>query len=249
MLSVQMETAEKELFLQKENASIPSYKIRFQRNFAQTGGSNSKLSFVTARDCINVRLTNDTALSALRFEIEFKGKFVYRPLAFSPRTQSLKSYVNFQETSLTVVILDGEGNGIPSGDGDIVNIPIEGDQEFQVTGAYVSTRTTGIKEIDYTVATQNAHDYIFLEQNDPNPFSNRTIIEFQIADDSDVKVIIYDVGGTLIRTILDSRLESGKHCVEWDGRDDNGNLIESGIYLYKLDAGIYSVTKKMVYLR
>jgi len=244
-----METIEKDLPLQKEVATIPSYKIKFQRNFAQCGSFNSKLSFVTSRDYIDVRLTNETAVSALRFEIEFKGKFVYRPIAFSRRIQNLNSYVNFQETSLTVVILDDEGNGIPSGDGSILSIPIEGDQEFQVTAAYASTRTTGIKEIDYTVATQNANDYILLDQNDPNPFSTWTRIEFQIADDSDVKVIVYDVGGTLIRTILDSKLESGKHHVDWDGRDDNGNLIESGIYLYKLYAGIYSVTKKMVYLK
>ncbi len=150
---------------------------------------------------------------------------------------------------MTLVILDIDGKGISPGDGTIASIPIDDEREFQVIAAYASTRMTGIKEIDYTVANENAQDYILLEQNEPNPFSTSTRIEFQIADDTDVKVIIYDVGGALVRTLLDSKLKIGSHSVEWDGSDDGGNLVDSGIYLYKLFAGIYSVTKKMVYLK
>jgi hypothetical protein len=248
-LSVQMETIERNVLIENEDRKPYSYKVKFQRNFTSPSGSNSKLKFVVSQNRINVKLTNETLITALRFEISFKDKFTYKPIAFSERLQDLNTYINFEETSLTLVILDIDGKGIASGDGTIASIPIDDQQEFQVVAAYASTRTTGIKEIDYTIANENAQEYISLEQNDPNPFSTSTRIDFQIADDTEVKVIIYDVGGALVRTLLDSKLEMGLHTVEWDGKDDSESSVESGIYLYKLFAGIYSVTKKMVYLK
>jgi len=244
-----METIERNILIDKENRKPFSYKVKFQRNFTSCGGSNSKLKFVVSENRIDVKLTNENVITALRFEISFKDKFAYKPISFSARLQNLNTYINFEETSLTLVILDIDGKGITPGDGTIVSIPIDDEQEFQVVAAYASTSTTGIKEIDYTVANENAQDYILLEQNEPNPFGTSTTIEFQIADDTEVKIIIYDVGGALVRTLLDSKLGMGLHSVEWDGKDDSGNFVESGIYLYKLFAGIYSVTKKMVYLK
>ncbi len=244
-----METIEKNILIEKEDNGSSNYKVRFQRNFTSPAGSGPRLKFVVAQNRIEVRLTNDTAISALRFEISFKDKFSYKPISFGGRLLNLNTYINFEETSLTLVILDIDGKGISAGDGMIASIPISDGQEFQVIAAYASTRNSGIKEIDYTIANENAQEYILLEQNDPNPFSSSTTIDFQIADDTEVKVIIYDVGGALVRTLLDRRLEMGSHSVEWDGRDDSGSYVDSGIYLYKLFAGIYSVTKKMVYLK
>lgn len=244
-----METIEKDFLIEKEDRKPHSYKIKFQRNLTSSGSSISKLKFVVSQSRIDVKLTNETAISALRVELSFKDKFVYKPISFGTRLQNLDTYINFEETSLTLVIIDIDGKGISPGDGTIASIPIDDDQEFQVVAAYASTRTTGIKEIDYTVADENARDNILLEQNEPNPFSTSTRIEFQIWDDTEVKAVIYDVRGALIRTLLDSRMEIGLHGVEWDGKDDSGNYVDSGIYLYKLFAGIYSVTKKMVYLK
>ncbi|HUI30451.1 MAG TPA: FlgD immunoglobulin-like domain containing protein [Candidatus Acidoferrales bacterium] len=244
-----METIERSFVIEKGQVKIPSYTVRFRRNFAPSGTSDAQMKFVVSHNSINAKLVNKDPIAALRFEIEFKDKFVYRPITFSHRIQSLNSYINFQDTFLTIVILDIDGKGIPTGDDTIANIPIDDRQDFQVTGAYASTRTTGIKEIEYTVVNETDENFITLEQNDPNPFNTSTNIEFWIAEDAEVKVVMYDVGGALVRTLLDSQLRSGTHEVEWDGKDDSGNPAESGIYLCKLYAGVYSVTKKMLCLK
>lgn len=172
---------------------------------------------------------------------------VHRPITFNPRIQNLDGYINFQETLFTVVLLNIDGKGIIPGEGTIVSIPIDNRQDFQVTAAYASTSNTEIKEIRHAVINEN--DFIVLEQNDPNPFVTTTKIKFQTVDDTEVKVVIYNTGGALIRTLLDSALKSGAHIVEWEGKDDSGDIVESGMYLYKLYAGVYSMTKKMLFVK
>ncbi len=210
----------------------------------------TELRLVTGNSTIDVRLSNSVAISALRFEITFEKKFSYRAPDLSPRVQDLNNYINFQDNVVTFVLLDIDGKGIPAGNGSIIKIPVEGEQRFEVSAAFASTRTSGISEISYSVVNESADDEtLILEQNDPNPFSGRTRLDFKIPNDADTKLVIYDVGGALIRTLVDMKLESGSHSVEWDGQDDSGKPVESGIYLYKLYAGVYSVTKKMVFLK
>ena len=216
-----------------------------------SGSANATLRFIATRTSIDVKLFGGTQISALRFEIAFGNKFKYRTPDLGVRVKSLKNYINFQDNVLTFVLLDIDGKGIKLDEGTIISIPFDHDQNFEVTSAYASFGTSGITELDYAVSNDTIVDgeTLTLEQNDPNPFSTTTKLEFRIADQASVKFIIYDVGGALIRTLLDSTLDAGAHRVEWDGMNDSGKVVEAGIYLYKLYAGINSVTRKMVFLK
>ncbi len=221
-----------------------------QVSFRPQTYAKTRLQFVIAHNKIEVKLSNEESLSALRLEIMFPHKFRYRVPELHPRLQGLNSYINFQENILTVVLLDIDGRGISPGEGTIISIPLNEDQDFQIAAAFASSRTSGICEIDYSVSNYNSADeFIVLEQSDPNPFSNVTKIEFKVASDVDAKIVIYDVGGALIRTLLDSALVAGVYRTEWDGKDDTGKQVDSGIYFYRLYAGVYSMTKKMIYLK
>lgn len=209
----------------------------------------NKLRFVVGNSGIDVRLSNTVPISALRFDIAFEIKINYRTPNLALRAQHLNNHINFQDNVMSFVLSDIDGKGIAPGNGSILNIPFEGGQHFDVACAFASTRTGGVSEINYSVSREaEDEETIILEQNDPNSFSGRTRLDFRIPNDADTKLIIYDAGGALIRTLVDSMLESGSHSVEWDGEDDSGNTMESGIYIYRLYAGVYSVTKKMVYL-
>jgi len=84
----------------------------------------------------------------------------------------------------------------------------------------------------------------------PNPFKATTLIRFSIRERSRVSLKIYNVAGQLVRRLFDRDLSPGTYTdVMWDGRDDSGNSIGPGVYLYKLDTPLYSETKKMVLLR
>ncbi|MFQ6103534.1 MAG: M14 family zinc carboxypeptidase [Candidatus Glassbacteria bacterium] len=90
-----------------------------------------------------------------------------------------------------------------------------------------------------------------LGQNYPNPFNPLTTITFDVPgiQKQKTRLSIYDVRGRLIRVLLDEPLEPGRHVVTWDGRADTGEITGSGIYIYKLDSGGQTATRKMVLLR
>jgi hypothetical protein len=219
-------------------------------NFPSHGSAEPILRFVVTTNSIEIKLSNNEPVTALRFELEFAKGFKYKIPELSARIQTLSTNINFQDNILTFVLLDISGTGIAPGSGTIVSIPFEDGKNFRVTAAYAATRTSGLKEMEYTISDyESSNDLIVLEQNDPNPFSVSTRIEFQIPERERVKVIIYDVDGALIRTLADSTMDGGTHTVEWNGTDDGGNEVEPGVYFYKLYAGVYSLTKKMVFAK
>jgi hypothetical protein len=88
-----------------------------------------------------------------------------------------------------------------------------------------------------------------LLQNYPNPFNPMTTIDYTIASACPVEVAIFNVEGQKIRTLLSEVKVAGAHRTIWDGRNDKGASVASGIYFYRLRAGSYSSVKKMLLLR
>jgi len=88
-----------------------------------------------------------------------------------------------------------------------------------------------------------------LGQNSPNPFHPTTGISFSLPAAGPVKLDIYDVRGALVRVLLDERREAGRYEVTWDGRDDGGRQMASGVYLYRLQAGGRVESQRMVLVK
>jgi len=88
-----------------------------------------------------------------------------------------------------------------------------------------------------------------LMQNYPNPFNPSTTIRFDIPKEARVKVVIYDIMGRQVRTLVDEDLKPGVYKITWDGRNDNGEILSSGIYFYRIVADKFVDVKKMVLLK
>lgn len=90
-----------------------------------------------------------------------------------------------------------------------------------------------------------------LGQNAPNPFNPSTTIQFAVPEGKagQVTLKVYDVRGRLIRSLVDGAKESGTYTVFWDGTNENGQKVSSGVYLYRMVAGDFSQTRKMVMLK
>jgi predicted extracellular nuclease len=88
-----------------------------------------------------------------------------------------------------------------------------------------------------------------LEQNYPNPFNPETRLYFQLPVAEDVKLIVYNTRGQIVRNLVDHRYESGNHIVNWDGRDNAGNLAPTGVYIYRIKAGDYIAARKMTLVK
>ena len=105
------------------------------------------------------------------------------------------------------------------------------------------SQTVGLEDIDMIPDTYE------LVQNYPNPFNPSTTLTYGLPEMSDVKIIIFDISG---RTIMEWKINAqraGWHHVVWNGRNINGDQVSTGMYIYKLYAGDYSDTKKMVLVK
>jgi len=85
-----------------------------------------------------------------------------------------------------------------------------------------------------------------LIQNYPNPFNPETDISYALPSDCKVNLTIYNLLGQKVKTLVNEPQTAGYKTTHWNGRDEQGNLVSSGIYFYKLNAGEYTDTKKMV---
>ncbi len=89
-----------------------------------------------------------------------------------------------------------------------------------------------------------------LRQNVPNPFNPNTNINFDLYEEADVSLHVYNLKGQLIKTLLDNRaLDFGPYSIEWDAADSDGNSVSAGIYLYKLTVGDEVALKKMTLIK
>ena len=89
----------------------------------------------------------------------------------------------------------------------------------------------------------------FLRQNRPNPFNPTTLIRFGLSKPGHVSLRVYDAAGRRVRTLVDATRPAGRHTIEWDGMNDRRQPVASGIYFYRLTAGSFVETRKMVMVR
>jgi hypothetical protein len=92
-------------------------------------------------------------------------------------------------------------------------------------------------------------DAYSLSEAYPNPFNPETNIKFNIAKAGNVKLVVYNILGQKVRTLLDNELTAGQFTAKWDGRDDYGFNVSSGVYFFQLESGSFNMTKKMVLMK
>ncbi|HPU86285.1 MAG TPA: FlgD immunoglobulin-like domain containing protein [Candidatus Latescibacteria bacterium] len=88
-----------------------------------------------------------------------------------------------------------------------------------------------------------------LEQNVPNPFNPSTTIQFRVPDAGFVKLAIYGIDGQLVRSLTAQHVEAGVHEAVWDGRDNSGRAVASGVYVYRLTSDRGVISRRMVLAR
>ena len=131
---------------------------------------------------------------------------------------------------------------------DVAIDPIESDLLYAATpwGVYVldtdgvSTAIEEEREVTPTI-TRLMHNY-------PNPFNSATVIPFSLERQAHVRLEVFAVSGQRVRVLVNKPLPAGSHQLHWDGKDDHGRSVASGVYLYRLTPGV-AVTHRMVLLK
>lgn len=88
-----------------------------------------------------------------------------------------------------------------------------------------------------------------LYQNYPNPFNPMTTIYYSVAHVDRVRILVFDVRGSLVVSLVDGISQPGRYHLIWNGRGDTGKLVSSGLYFYHMQIGTYQSTQKMMLLK
>jgi hypothetical protein len=188
--------------------------------------------------------------------------FAYLPNPFNAK-------VGLSDTTKDNVMTSGQISPPPSKRGDYAHImalapqALSGSQslEFVTVIIWAESESELLQRFDaaynkYNAPTDSEDDgdaivpYAFsLSQNYPNPFNPQTTIQFSIDRGQQVSLSVYNVLGRRVKTLVDRSLEAGNHEVVWDGFDDFGNSVASGIYFYRLNTSIGHVSRKMMLLK
>ena len=114
----------------------------------------------------------------------------------------------------------------------------DGGGEFHLQNSSVKVSDDHSSIIDYNI-----------QQNYPNPFNPKTTIDYQLPETSLVKLEIFNILGQKMRTLVEKKMERGQHQTVWDGMDDEGAPVTSGIYLCRFEANNFQRTMKMLLMK
>ena len=145
----------------------------------------------------------------------------------------------------------------PDGSHISIEWPMSLDMSYDPTSAAATASATGgpvgdPRWMQSTVGIDNDVNVpkeFTLKQNYPNPFNPTTDISFTIGQTSDINLTIYNLLGQKVRVLENASRQAGTHTLRWDGRDQMGQDVSTGVYLYTLTNGTKSITKKMALMK
>jgi hypothetical protein len=112
-----------------------------------------------------------------------------------------------------------------------------------ISGDFTINATTGIDDPETTA------ELFLLYPAFPNPFNPTTTIRYDLSEGTRVSLTIYDITGAKVRTLVDDFQTQGEKSVQWDGRNDQGRIVSSGVYFYRMQAGNEVRLNKVTFLK
>ena len=183
------------------------------------------------------------------------------PVAWNNRLRQMEVFSSDRFHTLYTYFSNGEGtssvfDGLPiafyttKGNSQIVvtSIPLYFIKEeqsklfIQTVLNHLAENTSDFDHNVLSVQNINLHNY-------PNPFNPSTIIEFSLPVPTNIEIDIFNIRGQKIRSLTNDSFLAGSHKIEWNGTDDSGRAVGSGIYFYRMIANDFSVTRRMVLLK
>jgi hypothetical protein len=186
----------------------------------------NNIAVITATAIFSDPIERSGLIGTLLARVEFKAK---------PGVTVSDSTITID----TVTTRDGFGNVVAT-------LMLQDTAQNTILPEFVGGRRDVITDVDDDGTRPVAYE---LEQNFPNPFNPATTIAFAIPRTSYVHLVVFNLLGQRVLTLVDDVLPPGRREIEWNGRDENGRVVSSGIYFYRLSSDEFSETRKMVLMK
>jgi len=207
--------------------------------------------YVTSKG-VTIRVENSEDVAGLQVDLT---NVISAPSTISSPFSNAK--YNLESNVMRVVLVDKDAKTLSAGSHTIAIIPmsIMNLTEIGVKNLIVGGSSGQLLSSDAMVTNSQAPDDnqvptdFALNQNYPNPFNPSTVIKFSVPQTSPVRITIYNMLGQQVRVLFAGVMEAGERSVTFDAKDQNGKTLTSGIYMYRMNAGTFVQTKKMMLLK
>jgi len=204
-------------------------------------------------DLIQLRLDADVPLGGLQFDLVDPLNFM---TLTDPQTGDLVEHMSVYQGNTGrghrygLLDLEGEG-GIRAGSGVALKIGYKGPET--ITTEAVSFFDESGNELPATYGERDKSEALptsfELSQNYPNPFNPTTTIKYALAKQAKVELVVFNVLGQKVRELVNETQKPGYHSIVWDGADNLGDKVATGIYFYRLKAGEFTQSRKMALIK
>jgi len=178
----------------------------------------------------------------------------------SIENEHIDVFTSVNDNRMRILGIDLAGSQIDLSSGLLMNVPIQvidenasGSIDFEVDDLILSGPGGVEIQCECLVSTIDiglpAPQEFSLQQNYPNPFNPTTSIRYDLAETADASLVIYNMLGQQVRTLVTERQDVGRYEVIWNGLNDAGQPVATGVYIYHLQAGHFSKTIKMAFVK
>jgi len=186
------------------------------------------------------------------------SKVEVKEISRTSRTENLGLYYSIESGKVKIGMVDIYGaNILAPGEGSILKIKFQkknnqaGISSVKIDRAIVvnpSAQELNV-QIEPNKVIRSIPQTFSLAQNYPNPFNARTVIKYSLPKDSKVEIAIYNILGRKVKTLVNEHQQAGYKTVVWDGKNQKGNEVASGVYFYRITADDFVQSKKMLLLK
>jgi len=164
----------------------------------------------------------------------------------TPGVHTINTWIREDGLSIDKIVMTTDANFTPSGTG-----PAESPNLAPVIGGSDVVREGGnaLGDLGETLVQSNLPTEFALEGNFPNPFNPTTTVGFALPEASAVRLVVYDMMGREVTTLIDTNLGAGRYQARWEGKNDFGNTVASGVYILRMTAGDFSQVHQMVMMK
>ena len=165
----------------------------------------------------------------------------------TPGVHTINTWIREDGLSIDKIVMTTDPNYTPTGTG-----PGESPNLAPVAGSAGNTQREGgnaLADMGEASLQSNLPTEFALEGNFPNPFNPTTTVGFALPEASDVRLVVYDMMGREVTTLIDTNLGAGRYQARWEGKNDFGNTVASGVYILRMTAGNFSQVHQMVMMK
>jgi hypothetical protein len=192
-----------------------------------------------------VKVSSSSQIGGLCFVFEHQSEKELKPQLSNVLTDFDVWYKEDKGT-FRLLIFSFQGRTLPSGEMELFDLNDPLVRLREVTAADAKGYLMEVRQSELPPMISSSLD---LEQNYPNPFNQDTKIDFYMSNSASVKLEVFNVRGQKVRLLLDQVLSAGRHQINWDGKNESGESVATGVYLYRLVAGKESLTRKLTFIK